>query len=394
MKTIIMPKLDLAMDSGTIVEWFKREGEEVKEGERVVSIMTQKVTYEITSPANGTLYKVFASANEDVPVGKPIAVIMEPGDNVADVERYIREVMAEKAASKVEIKEKEEITVEVKEELREEIERIKISPIARKLAEEHGIDITKIKGTGPGGRITKEDVLKAIEEFKARKEKEKIMPLTGIRKIIAERMVLSHKTIPPVTYSMEVDATQMIAVRDAFKKEKNIDLSYNTLITRAVVKAIIDYPIFNSTIEGENIRIIDDINIGIAVATDYGLVVPVIHNADKKDIMELNAIVRDLVERARQNKLTIEDVSNGTFIITNLGMFGVDVFTPIIFPGQVAILGVGRIVEKPVVSSGQIVIKPFMTLSLTADHRVIDGALAAKFLRKIKENLENIHLII
>jgi len=237
-------------------------------------------------------------------------------------------------------------------------------------------------------------VLKAIEEFKARKEKEKIMPLTGIRKIIAERMVLSHKTIPPVTYSMEVDATQMIAVRDAFKKEKNIDLSYNTLITRAVVKAIIDYPIFNSTIEGENIRIIDDINIGIAVATDYGLVVPVIHNADKKDIMELNAIVRDLVERARQNKLTIEDVSNGTFIITNLGMFGVDVFTPIIFPGQVAILGVGRIVEKPVVSSGQIVIKPFMTLSLTADHRVIDGALAAKFLRKIKENLENIHLII
>ncbi|MBS7646479.1 MAG: dihydrolipoamide acetyltransferase family protein [Candidatus Bathyarchaeia archaeon] len=390
MKTVIMPKLDLAMDSGTIVEWFKKEGENVQEGERVVSIMTQKVTYEINAPTSGVLYKILAPVNAEVPVGKPIAVIMEPGDNAADIERYIKEVTVEEVVPKIVTKEP---TVEAREEAKKEILRIKISPIAKKLAEEHGIDITKIKGTGPEGRITKEDVLNAIKELEARKGK--VTPLAGVRKIIAERMTLSHKTIPPVTYSMELDATQMIAVRNILKEKENIDLSYNTLLIMAVAKAIRDFPIFNATIEEENIRILDEINIGLAVATDYGLVVPIIHNADKREnIRELNATVKDLIERARQNKLTIDEVSNGTFIITNLGMFGVDMFTPIIFPGQVAILGVGRIVEKPVAVSGQVMIKPMLTLSLTADHRVIDGALAAKFLRKIKENLENIHLMI
>ncbi|MEM3601638.1 MAG: dihydrolipoamide acetyltransferase family protein [Candidatus Bathyarchaeia archaeon] len=391
MKTVIMPKLDLAMDSGDIVEWFKGEGENLREGEPLVSIMTQKVTYEIASPANGILYKILAPPNTEVPVGNPIAVIIEPNDDVASIDHYIEELMAKKVTPQVEIK-KEQV-FEIEEELKEEVSRIKISPAARKLAEEHGVDFRKIKGTGPEGRITREDVLKAIEEPK--REKGKVMPLTGIRKIIAERMTLSHKVIPPVTYSMEVDATQMVAAHNLFKEKENVDLSYNTLIIRAVAKAITDYPIFNSTIEGENIRILDDINIGLAVATDYGLVVPVIHNADKKeDIKELNSKVIELIERARQNKLSISEVSNGTFIITNLGMFGVDIFTPIIFPDQVAILGVGRMTEKPVVVSGRIEIKPILTLSLTADHRVIDGALAAIFLRRVKENLENIGLII
>jgi pyruvate dehydrogenase E2 component (dihydrolipoamide acetyltransferase) len=386
MKIVIMPKLDLAMDSGSIIEWFKKEGERVQEGEPIVSIMTQKVTYEINSPVNGVLYKILAPINVEVPVGKPIAVILEQGDNIENAEHQIRELLEKEFP--VEVKIKEEIVEEIRRKP-EEVLRIKITPVARKLAEEHGIDIAKLKGTGPQGRITREDVLKAIDELKAGKGK--LVRLAGVRKIIAERMVQSHKDIPPVTYSMEVDATNMIATRKLFQEKENINLSYNALIIRAVVKAIKDYPIFNSTLEGENIRIIDDINIGLAVATDYGLIVPVVHNAEKKeDIKELNSIVNDLVERARQNKLSVSDVANGTFIITNLGMFGVDFFTPIIFPGQVAILGVGRIVEKPVAISGQISIKPILTLSLTVDHRVIDGALAATFLKKVKEYLENI----
>jgi len=395
-KIVIMPKLDLAMDSGSIVEWFKKEGESVKEGEPILTIMTQKVTTEITSPVNGVLHKILAGVNEEVPVGEPIAVIVEEGDDIEAVNKQIKEMLEKKVSAKIEVKEVvEEVKEEIKKEieLKEEEERIKISPAARRLAEEYGIDIEQIKGTGPQGRITKEDVLRAIEELKAKKGK--ILPITGVRKIIAERMSLSHKTIPPVTYCMEVDATDMVAVRRMFKERENIDLSYNTLIIKAVAKALLDYPIFNSTVEGENIRLIDDINIGLAVATDYGLVVPIIHNADKKeDIQELNTIVKDLIERARQNKLTVNEVTNGTFIVTNLGMFKIDIFTPIIFPDQVAILGVGRMVEKPVVVEGQIKIKPILTLCLTADHRVIDGALAATFLNRVTEYLEKISSII
>lgn len=396
MKVVIMPKLDLAMDSGSIVEWFKKEGESVKEGEPILTIMTQKVTTEITSPVNGVLHKILAGVNEEVPVGEPIAVIVEEGDDIEAVNKQIKEMLEKKVSAKIEVKEVvEEVKEEIKKEieLKEEEERIKISPAARRLAEEYGIDIEQIKGTGPQGRITKEDVLRAVEELKAKKGK--ILPITGVRKIIAERMSLSHKTIPPVTYCMEVDATDMVAVRRMFKERENIDLSYNTLIIKAVAKALLDYPIFNSTVEGENIRLIDDINIGLAVATDYGLVVPIIHNADKKeDIQELNTIVKDLIERARQNKLTVNEVTNGTFIVTNLGMFKIDIFTPIIFPDQVAILGVGRMVEKPVVVEGQIKIKPILTLCLTADHRVIDGALAATFLNRVTEYLEKISSII
>jgi pyruvate dehydrogenase E2 component (dihydrolipoamide acetyltransferase) len=218
-----MPKLDLAMDSGEIVEWFKGEGENVREGEILVNIMTQKVTYEIASPANGILYKILAPANSEVPVGNPIAVIIEPNDDVASIDRYIEELMAKKVAPQIEIK-KEQV-FEIEEELKEEVSRIKISPAARKLAEEHGVDIEKIRGTGPEGRITRDDVLKAIEELKTKKGK--LMPLTGVRKIIAERMTLSHRVIPPVTYSMEVDATQMVATINLFKEKEKIDLSYS-----------------------------------------------------------------------------------------------------------------------------------------------------------------------
>ena len=383
MKTVIMPKLDLAMDSGEIVEWLKKEGETVSEGEPIANIMTQKVTYEVVSPASGVLYKILAPAGAEVPVGEPLAVILEPSDDVTKVEEAIRAIAEKRMPPELELKEAERAPTE---ELKVKPERIKISPIAKKLAQEYNINIEKIRGTGPQGRIVKEDVLKAIEELKAKEGK--IVPLAGVRKTIADRMALSHRTIPHVTISMDVDATVMIKLRENFERE-GIRISYNAILVKAAAKALRDCPIFNSTVEEDRIRLLKDINIGLAVSTDYGLIVPVIRDADKKDIKEINSIIEDLVERARQNKLLINEVTGGTFTITNLGMFGVDVFTPLIVPGQVAILGVGRIAEKPIVINGQVRVKPMVTLSLSFDHRIIDGALAATFLGKIAEYLQN-----
>ncbi|MCD6243145.1 2-oxo acid dehydrogenase subunit E2 [Candidatus Bathyarchaeota archaeon] len=383
MKTVIMPKLDLAMDSGEIVEWLKKEGETVSEGEPIANIMTQKVTYEVVSPASGVLYKILAPAGAEVPVGEPLAVILEPSDDVTKVEEAIRAIAEKRMPPELELKEAERASTE---ELKVKPERIKISPIAKKLAQEYNINIEKIRGTGPQGRIVKEDVLKAIEELKAKEGK--IVPLAGVRKTIADRMALSHRTIPHVTISMDVDATVMIKLRENFERE-GIRISYNAILVKAAAKALRDCPIFNSTVEEDRIRLLEDINIGLAVSTDYGLIVPVVRDADKKDIKEINSIIEDLVERARQNKLLINEVTGGTFTITNLGMFGVDVFTPLIVPGQVAILGVGRIAEKPIVINGQVRVKPMVTLSLSFDHRIIDGALAATFLGKIAEYLQN-----
>jgi len=383
MKTVIMPKLDLAMDSGEIVEWLKKEGETVSEGEPIANIMTQKVTYEVVSPASGVLYKILAPAGAEVPVGEPLAVILEPSDDVTKVEEAIRAIAEKRMPPELELKEAERAPTE---ELKVKPERIKISPIAKKLAQEYNINIEKIRGTGPQGRIVKEDVLKAIEELKAKEGK--IVPLAGVRKTIADRMALSHRTIPHVTISMDVDATVMIKLRENFERE-GIRISYNAILVKAAAKALRDCPIFNSTVEEDRIRLLEDINIGLAVSTDYGLIVPVVRDADKKDIKEINSIIEDLVERARQNKLLINEVTGGTFTITNLGMFGVDVFTPLIVPGQVAILGVGRIAEKPIVINGRVRVKPMVTLSLSFDHRIIDGALAATFLGKIAEYLQN-----
>lgn len=389
MRTVIMPKLDLDMDSGIIVEWLKREGETVERDEPIVEVMSLKVTYEVVSPASGTLYKILAPKDAEVPVGEAIAVILEPGDDITIVEEAIKAI--EKRAPP----KPPEVEKAVKEELEIKPEMLRISPLAKKLAEEYGIDITKVRGTGPEGRIIKEDILRAVKELKAKVEappllkEAKLIPLTGIRKIIADNMTLSHRTIPHVTITMDVDATEMGKLRESFENLKGVRISYNAIFVKAVARALRDYPIFNSTMEDDQIRIFEEINVGIAVSTDYGLVVPVIHSADKKDLMEINSIIEDLVERARQNKLLISEVTRGTFTVTNLGMFGVDVFTPIIVPGQVAILGVGRITEKPQVVNGQIIARPMVTLSLSFDHRIVDGALAATFLNRIKQHLQN-----
>ncbi|MBS7642984.1 2-oxo acid dehydrogenase subunit E2 [Candidatus Bathyarchaeota archaeon] len=376
MQTVILPRLDEDQKSGMILEWLKGEGAEVEKDEPIAIVMSEKIIMDVSAPVSGKLYKVFAQENVEMPVGQIIAVIAEPSDDPTTVSRFVEE--AKRSLAKV------EVAAPHKPE-----EKVLISPLARKLAEQYGIDVTTIKGSGPGGRIVKEDILKAVGELKPEAKappRVTTIPLTGIRKIIAERMSSSHLAAPHVTLTMDADASEA-------NKLKETGISYNAILIKAVAKALQNYPIFNSTLEGDQIKQFQDINIGLAVAVEEGLIAPVVHNVEKKTLTEINVAVEDLIKKARENRLSVSEVTGGTFTISNLGMFEVDIFTPIITPGQSAILGIGRIVDKPQVVSGRIEIKPTVTFSLSFDHRVADGAVAARFLQLVKKFFENPHLL-
>jgi len=391
-----LPKLTWTMEEGLVGEWLKEEGEMVEKGEPLCEIETEKTVDTIEAPESGMLRKILVPANTTVPVNQVIAIIAGPGEEIPEVGKVVEGV--EKAVIKPEAVEMEA------EKPAERIieERVRISPLARRLAEEHRIDITRIKGTGPGGRIVKEDVLRAIEEAKAvavaipAVEKAKVIPLTGIRKAIAKRLAYSAQTAVHVPITAEVDVSETVKFYETLgpevEEKAKTRLSYTDILVKAVAKALRDHPMVNSILEGEQIRLMDEINIGIAVALEEGLIVPVIREADKKSLFEIAASRKELVEKARQGKLTTRETAGGTFTISNLGMFAVDTFAPVINPPESAILGVGRIVKKPVVVNDQITIRSVMTLTLVFDHRVMDGAQAARFLQSINKILGNPYL--
>lgn len=356
---VVMPKLSLTMKEGTVGKWYKHEGESVEKGEPIVEVISEKATYDLEAPASGILRKIFVQEGVDAAVNAVLAVITAPNEPFSESE--ILQPIEEKEVER----------------------RVFASPAAKRLAKEYGIDLSLVKGTGPEGRIVEEDVKKYIEEKSLVQPKvKKIIPLTGFRKTSAERISLSFKTAPHSTIVMEVDASK---AKELYEK---LHVSYTTIIVETVAKALREHPMLNSTLEGDKIKVFEDINVGVAVATEQGLVVPVIHNADGKSLKEIDTIINDLTEKARNGKLSKEEVSGGTFTITNLGMYGVEFFTPIINPPEAAILGIGKIKEKPVVINGKIQTKPFIFLSLSYDHRIIDGAPAAEFLGKVKERIE------
>lgn len=386
---IKMPKSSLTMEKGTVLKWYKREGDKIEKGEPLVQIMEEKSTIDLESPSSGTVLKVLAGENEDVPVGEVIAIIGEPGEEIPQIEGL------RKDEAKPEVSKPVSETQPKVEEVKPPAE-IKASPLARKLTKEHGLDLREIKGTGPGGRITESDVRRHLEAKAAlivegRRVKE-VIQVSGLRRIVAERMVRSASTAPRITLFMEVDASGIKAFRERLKVFENLQVSYTDILVKAVAKALAEHPVMNSTFDGDSIKIFEDINIGIAVATEMGLVVPVIHNADKLPLSEISKKARVLIEKARENRLERVDVSNGTFTITNLGMYEVDMFTPLINPPECAILGMGRIVDKPIVEAGKIEIKPMMTLSLSFDHRITDGAPASQFMRTLKKIIEGVDL--
>lgn len=403
MHEVIMPKLGLTMESGKIEKWHKKEGDKVKAGEVLFEVMTDKVTIEVESYDSGILRKILRAEGEEVPVTEVVAYIGEEDEEIPQAELEL----AAEDKKKVEVKKAEEAAEKVKEVSGISGEGVKISPLARKTAKEIGIDYKseRIAGSGPGGRIVKEDIIAySKKKGKARKEEaapvtttgitiKSSSPLEGIRKVIAERMSYSRSNIPHIVLNAKADATQLIVLREKFKekilKKHGIKITYTDFILKSTAAALRENLEVNSTFSDGNYIIYDDVNVGVAVSLEGGLIVPIIFNCDKLEILNIAKKRIELVGKAREGKLSLEEISNGTFTVTNLGMYGIRSFSPIINPPQAAILAVGEIYTEPAVVNGKIKPESFMDLSVSCDHRIIDGMIGAKFLRRIVELIEN-----
>ncbi|MBI4595623.1 MAG: 2-oxo acid dehydrogenase subunit E2 [Candidatus Tectomicrobia bacterium] len=415
---IIMPKLGMTMKEGRVVEWLVKEGEKVKKGQIILQIESDKIQFEVEAPESGIIGKIFILPSEDsLPVGQVLAILLSDGETYSPESLF--SPTSETALGMSE--DATETTVALSREITSEpsgAERLKASPVARKLAQEKGVDLAGVKGTGPGGRITREDVENfllnqpstqvqeqvRIPAKEAIKEKVAepagsvslgtVIPLSRHRKIIAQRLTTSYSTVPHIYLFSEIESTELKATRSylfpLIKAETGHDLSYNDILMKLVAASIVQFPLFNASLEGDNIRVWDDINIGLAVATDDGLIVPVLKAVQKKSLREIVPERAGLVERALSRKLAFSDVEAGTFTISNLGMYGVDYFTAIINPPQTGILTVGKMMDKPCVVNGQLTVRSVMQLGIAADHRVVDGAVAASFLQDLKMKLEKL----
>lgn len=372
---VLMPQIDHFMTQGTIVEWLIKDGEKVKKTEPIALVETQKVMVEVEAPISGIFYKT-QSVESTVKVGEIIAFIVQLGDDLP-----------------------------IKQEMKKSIVKpekttVRVSPLARRLAKEYEINLSKISGTGREGMITKEDILSYKQGVRVTKADfdssklgiEEIIPLVGWRKTMAERMAFSMQNTAHVTTFAEVDVTDLRNLRKKLDNSEDLTkrkISYTSFFAKAVVQALSMYPIINSSLIDDKIIVKKYFNIGVAVSRKNGLVVVVIHNADQKSLIEISKSIKDKVDRARGTKLLPQDVRGGTFTITNVGMFGTLMNTPIINPPESAILGVGTIQKKPVVINDQIVIRSMMFLCLTYDHRIIDGTPAIRFLQEVRRLLEN-----
>lgn len=423
-KIIVMPKLGLTMKKGKIVKWYKKENEEVKKGDKLFSIETDKLTNDYVADEEGVLLKIIENENSTVDCLKPVAIIGNAGEDISDlIEVKPNTEPLQEKDDKTPIK---SVEVETKSE-----GKVKISPVAKKLAIENKIDFTKIKGSGPNGRIVLEDIEKELENknqikitptakviaesigvdvaelnkderinkedvlrYNLNKAYENIVqpidkriPMSTMRKIISERMSQSAFTAPTVNYTIPIDMTKLKEIKEEISKEYKI--TYTDLIVKITSAVLLDFPLLNSSIDGEEIITRNYVNMGVAVALEEGLLVPVVKNSHIKSLKQISLEIKDLTYRAKTNQLTTDELDGGTFTITNIGKFGVESFTPIINQPQSAILGINAIIDKAIVKNEQIYVIPVMNLSLTADHRTVDGAVAAQFLQKLKLALEN-----
>lgn len=444
---IVMPKLGLTMTEGTITAWLKPDGSEVKKGEPLLEVATDKITNKVEAPGDGIL-KTLVPEGSTVPVAGRIGYLLAAGESLpaegAGAAPPAAEEKAVGSAATVPA-----APTAVTEAAGAGGGPVKASPAAKRLAREKGVDLSLVPGTGPegritekdveayaaqkaaaaaapaetpaappaaeeppvratptavrlaqelgvdlaklagGNRITKEDVLAAVLAETGPAEKR--VPLAGMRRVIARRMKESWSVAPHVTINMEVDMSQAKQIRaelnaTATPEEK---VSFNDLIIKAAARALTEFPLINATITETEIIYHPEVHLGVAVALADGLIVPVVRRADKKDIRTVAREVKDLAERARSGQLKPDEAAGSTFTVTNLGMYGVDHFTPIINQPESAILGVGCIKERPVVVNGVIEVRPVMTLSLSFDHRLVDGSVAAEFLGRVRELLEN-----
>ena len=441
---VIMPKAGMAMEEGTVVKWLKKEGDRVEVGETIVEITTDKVNMEIEAEVSGVLMKILASEGDVLPILTPIAYIGEVGETINVLKEERKDVQIRPSAN-IE-QDKAEI---VGSSYGIDLKKVRATPAARKFAKDHGIDLSFIQGKGPKGRIQKADVssynqhkgkatplakkiakaegidLSSIkgsghkgkivkrdivdtttadqqevtaplqQELKASQNQGKgtVIPLSSMRKIVGKRMSESFFTAPTFTLNIEVDMSQIKEMRSALKdiimEETGCKLTYTDIIIMACGKTLKKHPIINSSLIDEGILLHDHVSIALAVGLDEGLLVPVIRNVDKMTLGEIVSASKDLASRAEKMKLQPKEQENSTFTISNLGMYGISHFNPIINQPNSAILGVSAIVDRHVVVNGEAAIRPMMNISMTVDHRVIDGTPGAKFLYDLKVLLEN-----
>lgn len=400
---MVMPKAGLTNTEGTIGRWLFKTGDRVEAGQKIAEIENEKITMDFEAPDSGYLI-IIAEDGETVDVGKLIGYIAKDEEEI----KALSEASShEEEAEEKEIKVQEKIVEIPKTSETTDGKRIKISHLAKKMAKNAGFDYSKVKGTGPGGRIVAKDIENALEEITtnpmgfevpatqmAPYTEEK---MTTRRKAIAKNLVASLQSTAQCFASTEVDATEFKAYRQKLVGMEDLigtKITVNDLLTKVVSKVAFTYKFANATISGENIRYYNNVNVAVAVANDEGLVSPVVKNVNKLSLGELSKKLHDLVERARSNKLNPEDFEGGTITISNLGSYPVDVFQPIANPGQSVIVGFGRMVEKPVVLNGKVEVRTMMTTSITFDHRVLDGSDVGEILKLIKKLIENPELIV
>ncbi|KYZ69215.1 acetoin dehydrogenase complex dihydrolipoyllysine-residue acetyltransferase [Bacillus sp. GZT] len=387
---VVMPKLGMAMKEGIITSWNIKAGDNVAKGELIASINSEKIETEIEAPADGTVLDIAVSEDEGVPPGTVICYIGKPNEKVEIHESA--KVEEELTASEV------PQNVQHPEPLGKEVtnkQRIKISPVAKKIAKTENLDIRALLGTGPGGRITKVDVLKALEERVAIPEvleESKVLPVTGMRKAIANRMHASLQNSAQLTLTMKVDVTDLVAlhkeIAEVVQKRYDNKLTITDFVSRAVVLALGDHKEMNSAYIDDAIHQFEHVHLGMAVALEKGLVVPAIRFANNLSLVELSKEIKNVAQKARAGNLNSDDMQGTTFTISNLGSFGIEYFTPVLNTPETGILGVGAIEHVPVYKGKKLKKGSMLPLSLTFDHRVLDGAPAAAFLRTIKRYLE------
>jgi len=421
---IRMPKMSDTMEEGVIAGWLKKVGDDIKSGDILAEVETDKATMELESYDDGVLLHIGVNDGDSVPVDGVIAIIGEKGENIDEI---INEILNEDKTSKVEDdipKESEDVVEKVEEEKEEKVEeekveenskniieeidinfpkddlRIKASPLAKKLAEEKGVDISKVKGSGEGGRIIKEDIKNFVPSDNLQTETIKLpqihssesfdeVPVSQMRKTISKRLAESKFSAPHFYLTMEINMDNCIEGRNKINETSDIKISFNDIIVKASAVALRKHPLVNASFLKDKMRINHHIHIGVAVAVDEGLLVPVIRFADNKSLSHISSEVRNLASRAKNKDLQPSDWEGNTFTISNLGMFGIEEFTAIINPNDACILAVGGIKNTPIVKNGEIIVGNVMKVTLSCDHRIVDGAIGSAFLKTLKELIED-----
>jgi len=409
-----IPRIGMAVADATIIEWKVKEGDKVDKGQIIAVVETEKVRSDVESPDSGFI-RILAAEGTTAPVGMVIAQLAATREELAQLQK--QPAGAPATAKLVEAAPpaaQAPVAAAAPALVRGADEKVKITPVARKMAEEHAIDVTRVAGTGPGGRITREDVEKAIAEKAAApkvaapvpaapgtggRRVKSTMPLRGMRKTIADHMLKSLSVSAQLTRMGEIDMTEVVKLRKSLVDQESVigtRITYTDIFVMAIAKALKIHPEVNASIIDNEIKVWEDVNVGVAVALDEGLIVPVVKNADKKTLAEISKEVKNLAEKARASKLTADEITGGTFTVSNVGAVGggYSYETPIINQPESAILLTGAITDRVVARDGQICIRPILTYSFTYDHRLLDGAVAARFMAGLIRLLENSKLLL